>query len=76
MIGGDSIETLRAGGETTKDIPAADDNGDFDAQVMNILNLAGDALDDLGLDAESLVAHQRFAAELQQHPAIFRGFHD
>ena len=68
MVGGNTIEALRAGCQATKDISAADHDGDLDAELVNILNLAGNSLNDLRLDAEALIAHQRFAAEFQQHP--------
>jgi hypothetical protein len=71
VIGGNAIKALSAGGQSAKNITTADDDGDFDAEFMNLANLAGDALYDLRIDAEALVPHQSFAAELEQNPPVF-----
>jgi hypothetical protein len=75
VIRGNAIKSLCAGGKSTEDVSAPNDNSDFDTQIMDFLDLAGDSLDDLGINSEPLIAHQRFTAEFQQNPTVFGRFH-
>jgi hypothetical protein len=75
VIGRNTIKSLRAGGKSTENVSAPNDDTDFDTQVMNVSDLRGDSLDDLRIDTESLIAHQSFTAELQQNPTVFGRFH-
>ena len=43
---------FRAGRQAAKDVAAADHDGDFDTQSVNVLDLVGDAADDFRIDAE------------------------
>ena len=48
-----------------------------DAQVVDVLDFGGDATNDVGIDAEALIAHQGFATEFQQdrlYLAVIRGY--
>jgi hypothetical protein len=65
MIRGNAIETLSAGGKSAEDVSTTDDDADFDTQIMDVLDLAGDSLDDLRIDSEPLISHQSFTTELQ-----------
>ena len=49
---------------------AANHDGDFDAEAVDILNFSGDIADDLRINAEALVSHQSFAAEFQQDSVV------
>ena len=55
VICGNAVEALRAGREAAKDVAAADNDGDLDTEGVNVLDLAGDAADDLRIDAEALI---------------------
>jgi len=63
VIGGNAVETLRAGSKASKDVSAADHDGHFDAEFVNIFDLVRDAGDDVGIDAEALLAAQSFSPE-------------
>src|SRR5262249_55206702 len=72
MIGTDPIKPLRACGEPAKDVAAADDDADLDAQRVDVLDLVRDTSNNLRINAEALFAHQDFATEFKQNPFIFR----
>ena len=55
-----------------KILPPPHDNGDLDPQIMNRLNFFSHILDHVGADAEALITHQGFAAQLQQNFPIAR----
>ena len=73
IVGGNTIKSLSACGESAEDIAAADDEGNLDSEVVNILDLRSNAAHDIGIDSESLVAHQRFSAELEQDAFVLSG---
>jgi hypothetical protein len=70
----DAIETLFARREAPEDIASTDDDGDLDAEAVNVLDLRCDPADDVGIDAEALLAHESLAAELQQDTFVFEIF--
>ena len=41
IVAGGAVHAFAAGGESTEDIAAADDNGDFHAAIPSFFNLAG-----------------------------------
>jgi hypothetical protein len=70
VIGGRALHPLRGALQPAKDVAAADHHADLDAEVVDRLHLAGDALDGGRVQAEALVAHQRLARDLQHHAAV------
>lgn len=58
--------------KTPEDVAAADDHTDLDPEVMNRLHLVGDSRDRRRVQAIALIAHQRFAGNLEKN-AFVRG---
>jgi len=71
VIGGNTIEALCAGGKTAKDVAATDHDTDLNAEFMDILDFGGNAANNLGIDTETGLAHQDFAAQLEQNAFVF-----
>ena len=59
--------------DSAEDVAAADHDCDFDAQVMDFPDLGCNSKDDLRIDTECLIAHQRLAAEFQQNAFVLCG---
>jgi hypothetical protein len=72
VIGRDPVKTLSAGGQSAKDIAAADDDADLNTQSVNVFDFGGDAADNVRVDSEGLFTHQNFTAELQQNAFVLR----
>ena len=53
-----------------KDVAAADDDGDLDAELLDLADLAGDLRGDRRVDPEGLVAHQGFAGEFEEDAGV------
>ena len=66
VVGGRAVHAARAGGQAAEDVAAADDDGGLDAEALDLADVPGDARGDGGIDPELLVAHQRFAGQLQE----------
>ena len=70
VIGGG---TVHAGGrslEAAKNVAAAHNDGQLGAIGHNGGDIAGDGLDDGGIDPVTLIPHQRFAAQLEKHTPV------
>ena len=52
-----------------KNITAADDHGDLDAEFVDLLDLFGDGSRDVYVDAGGLLTNQRLAGNLQEYAA-------
>src|SRR5947207_108769 len=61
VIGRCAVEALSGECQSAKNISSADDYCDFDAKLVNVVNLAGYASDRCGIDAIVLLSHQSFA---------------
>ena len=71
VVGGGAVHALVAGGEAAPDIPAADDEGEFHAELGGIGDLGSNFLDDFRADA--LVAAwlaEHLAAEFQDNSFV------
>ena len=73
VVGGGAVHAAHAGRQAAEDVAAADDDGRLDAEALDLADVAGDAGGDGRIDPELLVAHQRFAGELQEDALIERG---
>ena len=56
-------------------IAAADDQRDFDAELLNLLDLIDDVRDHGFVDAESFFSSQRFAAEFDDDTFVRYALH-
>ena len=70
VVGLGALHTLGGTCDTTEDVAAADDDGDLNALVMQLLDLGGHALDDSGIDAVIGAAHQRLAGNLEKNAFV------
>src|SRR3990170_3542338 len=71
VVGGGAVHAGGGGGDAAEDVPRADDDGDLDPHALDCLQLPGDGIEHGGVDAVGEVAHEGFAAELQEN--AFRG---
>ena len=71
VVRGRLFDAMVRGVGAADEVAAADDDSDFDAAVVQLLDLQGHVTRVRRGDAEGLVAQHRFAAELQKDPAIF-----
>ena len=69
VVGLRAVHALGRGGDAPEDVAAADDDRDLDAALADDLDLLGERVEDVRVDAVADVAHERFAGELQQHAA-------
>src|SRR5579885_3400304 len=67
IVGSGTVHTKPFSVLAAPDIATTHHNGDFNAQPLHALYLAGNALHDARIDTIALLAHQRLAAELQQN---------
>ena len=70
VVGGRAVHPLGAGGEAAEQVAAADDDGDLDAERLDLGDVLGDLRRHGGIDAELLLAHEGFTGQLQQDPAV------
>ena len=75
VVGGDAVHFLGLLGHAAKEISAADDDGNLDAQGVNVRQFSGDFVDAQGIDAETLVRGQGLAGELEQDALEYRSRH-
>ena len=61
-----------ARGDAAEDVAAADDDRRLDAQALHFLDVARDLRRHGGIDAVCVVAHQRFAGQLQEDALVGR----
>ncbi len=73
MVGGDAVHIARLLSHAAKEITAADDQCDLHAQLMDILDFAGDGMDTAGFNPKTLVPGQRLAGEFEKD--AFEGKH-
>ncbi len=66
MVGRDTVHIARLLGYATKEISAADDNGDLRAQFVDFADLAGNMVNAGGFNAKALVAGQGLAGKFEQ----------
>ena len=59
--------------DSSENVATTDHNGDFNAQIAHLLDLAGIREQRLGIDTETLVTHQGFSAQFEQYPLVFHG---
>jgi len=52
---------------------AADHQPDFCTQVDRVVDLAGESLDDVEIESESLRSRERFSGQLEKHPRVLEG---
>ena len=69
VVGGDAVHAGARQARAAEDVAAADDDGDLHAHLDDVLQLAGDALDDRRIDAVVAVAQQGLARELHEDPS-------
>ena len=70
MIAGDAVDALRRGRHAADDVPASDDDGGLDPELVDFADLVGDAGDDVRVDAEGALAHERLARKLEENSAV------
>src|SRR4029453_3598489 len=73
VVGRRPIHSARAGGEPPKNIAASDDDGRFYAERVGVGDVLGNLRRHRGIDAELLLAHQRFAGKLEKYSPVERG---
>ena len=75
QIAGHARDALLGHLHAAKDIAAADDNSDADAQRLGGDEIGGDALERWLMDAEAVRAHQGLAGDLDDHASVDRLSH-
>ena len=70
VVGRDPVEPFPAGAGAPNDVAAAHDQGQVHAQGMHRLDLFGESLDHLEVEAEALVAGQRLTRDLEQGAGV------
>ena len=72
VVGGGAVDALGRAGQAAEDIAAAHHHADLGAGGLGLVHIAGDAVHDIDVDAEAVIAHQRLAGDFEQDPAVFR----
>src|SRR3990170_2120396 len=74
VVGGGAVHAGGGGGGAAEDVPRTDDDGDLDPHALDRLQLPGDGIEHGGVDAVGEVAHEGFAAELEENAirGVFR----
>ena len=75
VIGGGAVEALGRRGHAAEDVAAADDEAQLVPLRLGRGDLAGEAGDGVGIDAELALPHQRFARQLEQDAVEARAGH-
>src|SRR5690606_10283514 len=70
LVAGDPVHAAGGQPRAAEDVAAADHHADLGPGLLGLDDLAGQAVDDLGVDAVVLVAHQRLAGQLEQDAAV------
>src|SRR5579871_5018439 len=73
VISGDAVHVTRLFRHTTEEISSADDQSDFHAEIVYVLDLRGDGVNAAGFDPKAFVPGQRFTGELEKN--AFEGKH-
>ena len=73
VISGRAVHAARAFRDAAKNVAAADNHGNFDSQIMHLLDLLGHHPRHVNVDTECLFADQRFAGNLQKDAPKGRG---
>ncbi|MNS78211.1 hypothetical protein D3C72_1118140 [compost metagenome] len=76
VVAGGAVHAHRARGHAAEDVAAAHHDGELDFHVHDVADLLRHLLDDRRIDAEAVVAHQRFTAQLQQHTLVLQDCHE
>jgi len=66
VVGSRAVHALRGGLQSAEDVAAADDDGNLDATTDHRLQLAGERVEDVRIDAVSGFAHEGLAGQLEQ----------
>ena len=72
VVGGDTVHLTGLLGHAAKEIPAANNNGDLDAQGLDVGKFSSNFVDAERIDAEALVCGQGLAGEFQQNAFEYR----
>ena len=67
LIGGDAVHFLGLLGHAAKEISAADDDGDVNAQRLHIRQFGRNFVDSQGIHAETLIGRQGLTGQLEQN---------
>ena len=70
VVGGRAVHALGARRQAAEQVAAADDDGDLDAELLDLADLLGDLRGDRRVDPERLLAHEGFAGEFEEDAAI------
>ena len=70
VVAGGPFDAAFAAWQASKNIAAADDDDDLDAEIPHLADLLRHVLHGLRTDADAGLAAERLAAELQQNPAV------
>ena len=70
VVGLRAIHAVGAAGDTAEDVAAAHRDGHLHAVINDVLDLLGQVVDDLRIDAIAVIAHERLARKLQQNAVV------
>ena len=73
VIGGDPVHAGAREAGAAEDVAAAEHHGHLHAQLGQVADLAGDALEHAGIDAVILVAEQRLAGQFDEDSSVGGG---
>src|SRR5215470_1548762 len=62
VVGGRTLHALTGAADTPKNVAGTDDNGELDAETVDIADLSSDRVQHRGVDAVTGLAHEGFAA--------------
>ena len=70
VVGLRAIHAVGAAGDAAEDVAAAHRDGHLHAVINDVLDLLGQVVDDLRIDAITVIAHERLARKLQQNAMV------
>ncbi len=75
VVGGGAVHALGARGQPPEQVAAANHDADLHAQLLDLADVGGDAGGDRRVDPELLLAHERFARQLEEDAGVDRNGH-
>ena len=72
VVGGRAVHALGAGREAAEQIAAADDHRRLHPELLDFADVGRDPVRHRGIDAELLLAHERFAGKFEEDATIDR----
>src|SRR5579862_4508651 len=72
VVAGHLIDAVGGMFHSAVNVAAADDNADLHAKSLHLADFLGITANDIGIDPEILLPHQRFTADFEKDARVFK----